>query len=43
VETLQSLLHARPVGNAIWVALAWCAGVTIIAYYFAMRAYRRAS
>jgi ABC-2 type transport system permease protein len=41
VESLQSLLNARPVGNEIWVALAWCASITIIAYLLAMRAYRR--
>lgn len=41
VETLQSLLKAQPVGNEIWVALAWCVGITIIAYLLAMRAYKR--
>jgi len=41
VESLQSLLNARPVGNEIWVALAWCASITIIAYLLAMRAYKR--
>jgi len=41
VETLQSLLHAQPVGNEIWVALAWCASITIIAYLLAMRVYKR--
>ncbi|MEV0270693.1 MAG: ABC transporter permease [Hamadaea sp.] len=41
VETLQSLLHDQPVGNDIWVALAWCVGIAAVAYFFAMRAYRR--
>jgi ABC-2 type transport system permease protein len=41
VEAIRSLLNSQPVGNAIWVALAWCVGITIVAYFFAMRAYRR--
>jgi ABC-2 type transport system permease protein len=41
VETIRSLLNGQPVGTAIWSALAWCVGITIIAYYFAMRAYQR--
>ena len=41
VETLQSLLNSRPVGSEIWIALAWCVGITIVAYIFAMRIYKR--
>jgi len=41
VETLRSLLNSKPVGNEIWVALAWCIGIMIVAYFFAMRVYRR--
>jgi ABC-2 type transport system permease protein len=41
VETIRGLLGGGAVGNEIWVALAWCAGITVAAYLFAMRAYRR--
>jgi ABC-2 type transport system permease protein len=41
VETLQALLNDRPVGNDIWVALAWCVGIAVVAYFFAMRVYKR--
>jgi ABC-2 type transport system permease protein len=41
VETLRSLLSGQPVGTDIWTALAWCTGIMIIAYFFAMRAYKR--
>lgn len=41
VEAIRALLSNHPVGNDIWVALAWCLGILIIAYFFAMRAYRR--
>lgn len=41
VETIRSLLNNQPVGSDIWIALAWCLGIMIVAYIFAMKAYRR--
>jgi len=41
VEAIRALLSGQPVGNDIWIALAWCLGILIIAYLFAMRAYKR--
>ncbi len=41
VEAIRRLLSRQPVGNDIWVALAWCLGILIVAYLFAMRAYKR--
>lgn len=41
VDTLRSLLTSEPVGNEIWIALAWCLGITVVTYFFAMRAYKR--
>jgi len=41
VEATRALLLGQPVGNNIWVALAWCVGITILAYLFAMRTYNR--
>jgi ABC-2 type transport system permease protein len=41
VEAMRSLLAGQPVGNDIWVALAWCLGILIVAYLFAMRAYNQ--
>lgn len=43
VETLRAILAEQPVGGDIWVALAWCVGIAIISYFFAMRIYRRAA
>lgn len=40
VEAIRALLSAEPVGTHIWVALAWCIGVMVVAYFFAMRAYK---
>lgn len=41
VDTVRSLLNSEPTGNEIWIALAWCVGITVVAYFFAMRAYKR--
>jgi ABC-2 type transport system permease protein len=41
VDTVRSLLNSEPIGNQIWIALAWCVGITVVAYIFAMRAYKR--
>jgi ABC-2 type transport system permease protein len=41
VEAIRSLLAGQPVGDDIWIALAWCLGILIVAYVFAMRVYRR--
>ena len=41
VETLRSLLDGQTVGSDIWVALGWCVGITVVAYFFAMRVYKR--
>ena len=41
VNAIRELLARQPVGNDIWTALAWCLGVLVVAYAFAMRAYRR--
>ena len=41
VNSLRSLLGGQPVGTDIWTALAWCTGIAILAYFLAMRVYRR--
>ncbi|MDT9598734.1 ABC transporter permease [Sphingosinicella rhizophila] len=41
VNAIRDLLAGQPVGNAIWIALAWCVGILIVAYVFAMITYRR--
>ncbi|QNK55927.1 ABC transporter permease [Paenibacillus sp. PAMC21692] len=41
VSAIRALLAEQPVGDDIWIALAWCLGILIIAYLFAMRAYKR--
>jgi ABC-2 type transport system permease protein len=41
VESIRALLSDQPVGNDIWVALAWCVGIMLMAYFFAMRAYKK--
>ena len=41
VNAIRDLFTGQPVGTDIWFALAWCVGILVIAYAFAMRAYRR--
>ena len=41
VDTIRQLLTQEPVGNDVWVALAWCVGLLVVAYALAMATYRR--
>jgi ABC-2 type transport system permease protein len=41
VNAIRDLFTSQPVGADIWVALAWCVGILLIAYVFAMITYRR--
>ncbi|MEC0247078.1 ABC transporter permease [Paenibacillus chitinolyticus] len=41
VEAIRALLSDQPVGKDIWVALAWCVGILLLAYIFAMRVYKK--
>ncbi|MNN01033.1 Daunorubicin/doxorubicin resistance ABC transporter permease protein DrrB [compost metagenome] len=39
VEAIRNLLANQPVGNDIWIALAWCVAIIVVGYIFAMRRY----
>lgn len=41
VNTIRDLFTQQPVGTDIWIALAWCVGILVVAYFFAMVTYRR--
>ncbi|WP_433551140.1 ABC transporter permease [Micromonospora zamorensis] len=41
VNAIRDLFTQQPVGADIWVALAWCAGILVLAYLFANVTYRR--
>jgi len=41
VNTIRALLEQQPVGGEIWIALAWCIGVLVIASALAGVVYRR--
>jgi ABC-2 type transport system permease protein len=41
VDTIRALLAGQPVGTDVWTALAWCAGILVVAYALAMATYRR--
>lgn len=41
VDTIRALFDQQPVGGQIWVALAWCVGILVVANLLAVRTYRR--
>jgi ABC-2 type transport system permease protein len=41
VNSIRALFEQQPVGDDIWIALAWCTGLLIAAYGLAMAVYHR--
>jgi ABC-2 type transport system permease protein len=41
VNAIRDLLARQPAGTGAWAAVAWCAGILVLAYLFAGLAYRR--
>ncbi len=41
VNTIRDLFAQQPVGADVWVAVAWCVGIGVVAYAAAMATYRR--
>ena len=40
IDVLRRLFAEQPVGGDVWVALAWCVGILVVAWAVAARAYR---
>jgi ABC-2 type transport system permease protein len=41
VNAIRALLTEQPVGGDLWIALAWCVGILVVAYAAAMAVLRR--
>ncbi|MBM7540737.1 ABC-2 type transport system permease protein [Amphibacillus cookii] len=41
VEAIRALLSNALASNDIWIAIAWCVGIMVVAYIIAMRIYKR--
>jgi ABC-2 type transport system permease protein len=41
VNTIRDLFTHQPVSTDIWIALAWCVGILVVAYALAMATYHR--
>jgi ABC-2 type transport system permease protein len=41
IDTLRGLLLGTPIGNSAILAVAWCAGLTLIGYLWARAVYNR--
>jgi ABC-type polysaccharide/polyol phosphate export systems, permease component len=40
IETIRALFGGEPIGNEIWISLAWCVGIMVVAWLIAMRVYK---
>jgi ABC-2 type transport system permease protein len=40
-DTVRALLLGTPIGNSAWLTLAWCVGITLVGYRWAMKLYQR--
>ena len=43
VDAIRGLFADQPFGDDLWIALAWCVGLLVVAYGFAMSVHRRKS
>jgi ABC-2 type transport system permease protein len=41
VDAIRALFAQQPVSADLWIALAWCVAILVVAFVFAMLAYRR--
>jgi ABC-2 type transport system permease protein len=41
VDSIRALFTGRPVGDELWIALAWCVGILVVAFVAATALYRR--
>ncbi|MFB3978296.1 ABC transporter permease [Microbacterium proteolyticum] len=41
VDAIRALLAQQPVGASVWIALAWCAGILVVAWLVAAAPFRR--
>ncbi|WP_069802442.1 ABC transporter permease [Thermogemmatispora onikobensis] len=41
VNAIRALLAGAPAPHEIWIALAWCVVILLVAYFFALRAYKK--
>ena len=41
VNAIRALLYEGTVGSGIWIALAWCVGIMVISYFFAVKEFKR--
>jgi ABC-2 type transport system permease protein len=41
VNAIRDLFTQQPVSSDIWIALAWCVGILVVAYALAMAIYHR--
>jgi ABC-2 type transport system permease protein len=41
IETVRGLLLGTPIGSSGWLTVAWCVGISVVGYLWALRLYER--
>jgi len=41
IDAIRALLNSGSVGSELWIALSWCVTIAVVAYFFAIRTYKR--
>lgn len=41
IDSLRALTLDLPLGNSLWLALAWCVGISIVSFAVSVRIYNR--
>ena len=41
INSIRALMLNMPTGNSLWMALAWCSGIIIVAFVAAAQVYKR--
>lgn len=41
IDSIRALMMDLPLGNSLWIALAWCLGITIVSFAFSLRIYNK--
>jgi len=41
IDSTRALMLGWPTGNSIWLAVAWCVGITVVAFAAAVQVYKR--
>lgn len=41
IDSMRALMMDLPLGNSLWIALAWCVGIIVVAFAISLRVFRQ--